>query len=341
MTDRRGLLRFGASILLSAGLVWWLLGDIGVGRVVATIRGAYLPGVLLGTAAFLAMVVARVIRYRVLLRARVGHGPLTLITLVRGMLADLLPARIGTLSYVYLVRTRAGVPLDDALSSFFLAFVLDVVAIAPLLLLALASVGFGISGAGVLAALAVLLLAGSVAGVFLLAPILRLAGRLVGAPGGGGSRPVWLDRAGETLESTAARVDEVRARGALLPAFGLSLLVRLTKFGAHWMFLQAVLVPLGVPWGEMSFLRSFLGVAGAELSAMLPISGLAAFGTWEAAWALGFTRLGLTQEQAILSGFATHVLSQVHDYGLGVLSLLLLMRPGAGGEDAPQADSGS
>jgi uncharacterized membrane protein YbhN (UPF0104 family) len=133
--------------------------------------------------------------------------------------------------------------------------------------------------------------------------------------------------AGTTLGSTADRIDEVRARGALLPAFGLSLMVRLTKFGAHWMFLQAVLVPLGIAWGEMGFFRSFLGVAGAELSAMLPISGVAALGTYEAAWALGFTRLGLGQEEAILSGFATHLLSQIHDYTLGVLALLILMWP--------------
>lgn len=317
MGERRGWLRFAVSILVSAGLVWWLLADVGPGQVVATLRAVHVPGLLAGTVTFAAMVVVRVLRYRVLLEEAPGYGPLTLITLVRGMLADLLPARLGSLSYVYLIRVRAGVPLDDALSSFFLAFVLDAVAIAPLLLLALATVGLGISGGGILAALAAALLAGSLAGVFLLAPLLRLGARVV--PG----------VASETLRGTAERVDAVRSRGALLPAFGLSLLARLTKFGAHWMFLQAVLVPLGIPWGQMSFTRAFLGVAGAELSAMLPISGLAAFGTYEAAWTLGFTRLGLTEQQAILSGFATHLLTQLHDYSLGLAALLILMSPRA------------
>lgn len=327
---RRGLIRFGASILLSVALVSWLLRDLGVAPIVDTLRNAYLPGVLLGSLAFLTMTAARVVRYRILLASEVGVGRLGLITLVRGMLGDLLPARLGTLSYVWLVTRRAGVPLDDALASFLLAFVLDMVAIAPLLLLAFAVVGLGMSGAVALVGLSLVLLAGSVTATLLLAPGLRIGAWVLGRFGSA----AWIDRAAETLTSTAGRVEEVRARGALLPALAVSLVVRLAKFGSHWLFLMAVLVPLGVPWGELGFFRAFLGVAGAELSAMLPISGIAAFGTWEAAWTMGFTRLGLSEQQAVLSGFATHILSQLHDYSLGVLSLLILMSPA--GRGAPR-----
>ena len=65
----------------------------------------------------------------------------------------------------------------------------------------------------------------------------------------------------------------------------------------------------------------------AELSATLPIHSLAGFGTYEAAWTLAFTQLGLPTEIAVLSGFATHLLSQIHDYGLGLLAFLWIMRP--------------
>ena len=305
-------MRFGISIVISVVLVRWLLGDLGIGAVVDAVRGAWLPGLALGVAVFWLMIALRVMRYRALLHERVSLGALTLITIVRGMVADLLPARIGTLVYVWLVTTRAAVPLPDALSSFFLALVLDMVVIAPMLLLALVVVGFGIEVGGTLAVLAAALLAVSVLALMLLAPALRLAGRVLGAP---------------TLTETAGQVVEVHHRGDLIPAVLLSCGVRITKFGAHYLILQSVLVPQGVPWGSLGFFESFLGVAGAELSAMLPVSGLGAFGTWEAAFALGFTHLGLTQDQAVLSGFATHVLTQLHDYGLGALALLVLMRP--------------
>ncbi len=309
---RSGLVRFGISIVITVVLVRWLLGDLGIGAVVEAIRGAWLPGLALGLVVFWLMIAFRVMRYRALLQERVPLGALTLITVVRGMVADLLPARIGTLVYVWLVTTRAGVPLPDALSSFFLALVLDMIVIAPMLLLALAVVGFGVEAGGMLVALAGILLAVSVVALVLLAPGLRLAGRVLRA---------------QTLTETAGQVVQVHRRGDLIPAVLLSCGVRITKFGAHYLILQSVLVPLGIPWGSLGFFESFLGVAGAELSAMLPVSGLGAFGTWEAAFALGFTQLGLTQDQAVLAGFATHVLTQLHDYGLGTLCLLALMRP--------------
>ena len=298
--------------MITVVLVRWLLGDLGIGAVVDAVRGAWLPGLALGVAVFWLMIALRVMRYRALLQEQVPLGVLTLITVVRGMVADLLPARIGSLVYVWLVTTRAAVPLPDALSSFFLALVLDMVVIAPMLLLALTAVGFDIQASGMLVALAGILLIASVVALVFLAPALRLAGRILGA---------------RTLTETAGKVVEVHRRGHLIPAVLLSCGVRITKFGAHYLVLQSVLVPLGVPWASLGFFQSFLGVAGAELSAMLPVSGLGAFGTWEAAFALSFTHLGLTQDQAVLAGFATHVLTQLHDYGLGALALLVLMWP--------------
>lgn len=318
---RSGWVRFVLSAVVSVILVGWLLRDIDPRRIGDALVGIHMSGMLLGSAAFAVMVAGRVLRYRTLLERPVGYGTLTLVTLVRGMLGDLLPARLGTLSYVYLVRTRAGVGLDDAFASFLLALALDMVAIAPLLLIALAAVGTGAGGASLALAAGILLLA-AVAATMLLAPSLRLASRW-------GSRLGALpEKLAVGLLATAARVDAARHRGALWPALALSFVIRLAKFGAHWLFLQAVLVPMGVPWGTLGFFEGFLGVAAAELSAMLPISGLAAIGTWEVAWTFAFTRLGLDAEQAVVSGFATHVVSQAHDYALGIAALLILMWPG-------------
>ncbi len=325
----RGLWRFALSIAVSVVLVALLLRDVSGARIVATIRDAYMPGVLLGAVAFLAMVAARVVRYRWLLDASVPIARLTQITMVRGMLGDLLPARLGTLSYVWLITSRAGVPFDDAMASFLLAFVLDMVAIAPLLLLALGVFGAGVEGGAAIGALAGLLLAGSLVALWLLAPGIRLAGALLQRLGGGASGGLLGlgARAADMAGDVADRVVAVRSRGSLIPVFLVSVLVRITKFGAHWFLLQAVLVPLGVAWGSIGFFTAFLGIAGAEMSAMLPISGIASFGTWEAAFALIFTRLGLTAEQAIVSGFATHILSQTFDYVLGIGALVTLMWP--------------
>ena len=329
MTSRAGGAgRFALSAALSAALVAWLLRDVGVGPIAAAVRGAAPLGLAAGFAALLAMVGARVWRYRLLLHSRVGVAPLTLIVLVRGAFADLLPARAGSLAYVWLVTKRAGVPLDDALSSFLLAFLLDMVALAPLLLLALAVVAGWQAGAAGLAALAAVLLVAALAALWLAAPVLRRLGRALGRRAGGSAG--WRQRLAKVCRDTADSLEQVIRGRRLLPAFGVSLLVRLSKFAAHWLLLQAVLVPLGVPWGGMPFFDAFLGIAGAELSSTLPVSGLAGVGTWEAAFTLGFTRLGLSGHQAVVSGFATHALTQAFDYGTGALALLALMWPRRG-----------
>ena len=343
-TMKRYPWRFAAGIAISSVLVVLLLNEVGFAELGRTIISADRPSLLLFLMTSLLMLVGRVLRYRLLLDQPVGLWPLTLVTLARGLFVDLLPARIGSLSYVYLLRYHARVPVDDALASFFIAFLFDVLSIAPLVLLAVLVVqtdtAIGVAG---LVAFSILLLVLATVALLALGPVLgTLSGWLRGIakrlrPGRPGQ---WLRLCGETLSTTDTRVQQVRKRGVLAPVLGLSLAIRLTKYAAFYFLLQAVLMPHGLARGSLDVFRVFLGVAGAELSASLPIHGIAGFGTYEATWALTLSHLGMTWELAILSGFATHIISQAHDYGLGILALLWLMRPrgSSDGHKAPPAD---
>ncbi len=106
---------------------------------------------------------------------------------------------------------------------------------------------------------------------------------------------------------------------------GLSVVIRLLKFAAYWSLLLGVVGEHDLGAKDLPFWSVFLGIAGAELSATLPIHGIAGFGTYETAWKLGFERLGVSPRVAILSGFATHLLSQVYDYSLGLVALGLAL----------------
>ncbi len=330
-TARRGNLGWLISIGISAGLGYYLLSRIELRDLFETLRNVHRPSLALFVVVSLGGLAARVARYGLLLETLPSFRDLTLITLVRNCLVDLLPARLGSLSFVYLATTRLQVPVQDSLATFFLALVFDMVAIAPLLLIAVLVVGGAVtSGAATLAVLSLVLLAVSVIGVVLMAPVLDLAAAFMRRCGAGnrlGRVAVWTTLA-RVSAATAEQVREVRQRGVLLPVLLASLLVRVFKFGAYYVLLQAVLIPHDMPWGTLNFFEVFLGVAGAELSATLPIHGIAGIGTYEAAWTLGFTQLGFTEELAILSGFATHLISQAYDYGLGLAALLWIMRPG-------------
>lgn len=323
--------RTAVSVILTVVLVYVLLRQVDPRDVWTTIRDLHWPTFVAFLVVYFTGVVARTARYWLLLERRVGPVTVGLVTLVRNFAVDLLPARLGSLSYIYLIVRRARVTLEHGLSSFFVAFIFDVLALAPLLFLAILWVGGGLGGGTVPLVIAgTVLLLGSGMALWALAPGLRLAG---GGVGRGfellrRTPPDWWERAREKLESTAGAVEAISRRGTLVPVFLLSLAVRVCKYGGIYLLLVSVLASHGVTWREIELPRVFLGTVGAELSATLPIQGIAGLGTYETAWAVSFTQLGFDRELAVLSGFATHLLTQLHDYTLGLVALAWLMRPG-------------
>jgi uncharacterized membrane protein YbhN (UPF0104 family) len=293
-----------------------------LGSLVAAIS---LPGVLAYVLVSFAALVLRTLRYAVLLGRRVPLWPLLLVTLVRNLFVDLVPARAGAAaSYIYLLTARLGLPAEAAIASFALSFVLDTLALAPLLLAAVLLVGASPLPPLALVGGSLLLLLGAGAALLLLAPGLRVTAVLAGRA------PRLLGWAAVPLARAADEVRGLDVRRVLLPALGLSLLLRLAKYGAYYFLLQALLVGQGEAWWSLDFLRVFLSVAGAELAVSLPLPTLASLGPYEAVGATGFAYwLGLPRDLATLAVTAFHGLSQIHDYGLGLLALVWIMAPKA------------
>ena len=319
----RGLLRLGLGLLVSGAILVYLFMAQGADAraLVPLVRAISLPGVLAYVVISAVGLILRALRYRLLLGRPVAFWPLVLVTAVRNMAVDLVPARAGAAaSYLYLVTARLGLPLEAGVASFALSFILDTLAVAPLLVLALLAVGNAPLPPTLLVGGSLVILLGSVAALWVLAPILRLgataASRL----------PVAAGSLVPLFRAAAAEVERRERARTLLPALGLSLLLRLTKYGAYYCLLLALLASQDQPGLNLSFLRVFLSVAGAELAASLPLPTIMSVGPYEAAGAAGFAFwLGLPRELATLAVTAFHGLSQVHDYGLGLLALVWIM----------------
>jgi uncharacterized membrane protein YbhN (UPF0104 family) len=340
MTRRRGLTAFLLSVGLSIGLLAYLLSRIEWADLVRTFTGIHVPSLAAYAALSLAGVALRAGRYRLLIGPeRIGPGAIVLVTLVRNLFIDLLPAKVGSLSYIYLLVRRFAIPLEVAASTFVLAAVFDALALGPLLLLAIAMVGLGrtvlsttefaLVAAGFLLGLLLLLLA--------LPALLRLGlrvgetllrgARLAARPG-----VVYLvDRARGTIES----VEAIQRRKIYWSVFGVSFLLRLAKYGSLYFVLHALLANQGFPLATLSFWKVVLGVAGAEFSANLPVQGLAGVGTWETAFALAFRLMGYEERIAIVAGLGLHLITQLFEYALGAVALVLLGLSSARREAAP------
>ena len=271
--------------------------------------GLYMAVSLLGT-------VARTARFRILLSGRIGWGEMFLVTLVQSFSVDLLPARSASLVfYTYLTRRR-GVLVEEGVSSFAIAVFYDALALG-LLLGAAAVVLVGSLGADVPAASIGWGLA-AVTAVSLL--VILLARPLAG----------WAGRLGRRMrlakvESVFAAVEDYFGRhgsaGERLSVLGLSLAVKLIKYvSLYILFVGAT----GADVSPRSLSLFSFGVAGAELSSFLPVQGLAGLGTWEAAFALVASKIGLDLPNPFLTALVIHLVTQVWEYALGLGALWFL-----------------
>jgi hypothetical protein len=277
----------------------------------------------------LASTFLRAWRYRILLRpVPIRWSDMVIVTLVRNAFDDLLPARIGSLSYLYVLNDRLEKPFENAASSFVIALVFDFLTLAPFVLLAAWVVGFSSSGIPALAlvASAVIFFAIFALIAWKIAPLVRLvrsvAWFLV-------KKSKWADRpailrAFENIDQTAEVLGKERRRGFTPAILGISLLIRLGKYVSLFFLFYAVLQHQGVAWQDMSFWKTVLGLTGAEMTSALPIKGLAGFGTWESAWAAALQWMRFDPRLAILSGLGIHLVTNLFEYSLGLSGLAYL-----------------
>ncbi len=321
LLDRGQARTWMVSLVVSVAIMAYLLSQIETGVLFETARGMTARPL----AAFLLLlvggVVARAVRFWLLLDRAVPFRLLVGVVLVRNLFVDLIPARLGELSYVYLLKRRAGRAVEEGLASLMLAVAFDVAALAPLLLLAFLVVGSGGALSGMWLAVAAATLG-----------VIAIAGARLAAPLGRGvadlfAGSVRLEPLVRLVRQTATALDHTWARGIAVPVLAVSMVVRLCKFGSYFFLVVAVMDAVGSAAVELGFFRVFLGVVSAELAAALPIPTVASFGVFEAAGTYSCMEVGLSRELAILSGVLAHGTSQLIEYTMGIIALLVLMRP--------------
>jgi uncharacterized protein (TIRG00374 family) len=321
------------SLVLTAAVFGWLARFTSPREVAEIIRFADRGGLALFVALSLLMSVFRTWRYRLVLAVS-GHRPppfpLFLVVLVRNFLSDLLPARLGTLSYVYLATSRLGVPLSGSAASFALSFLFDILALVPMIggAVLLAGASSLQWEAGKAAAFALALAGVALLAVLLLPPLLSLGGKIISSlpiPGGR-----WRSRGREIMEDIGREVKAAREAGIFFRLFVLSLLVRLAKYGSLGVLLSALLKGSGLQKALLPPAKVFLGLVASEVSASLPVSGIAGFGAYEGTWSAVFTLLGMPAKVAATTGISHHLFTQVYGYSLGGAALVLLLLLPAG-----------
>ena len=313
------------SVLVTAVLLFFLiraLEDIDFGELLRRISALHLFAALL---VYLALNVFRAIRFRILLDK--SDAPLRIlfpITLYHNGLVRVLPAKLGELSYIVLLRSRLNYSMEEGVSSLFGARILEL-----LILVVVFASGILLSGEqfavqrGQLMLVIGLVFVGSVAGLYFAGNLIRLFLRLMRWLFGDFTTG-WLAAIQRKLLEIAAEFDRIRHPRLFASALFVTCFTYTSSFMTNYILLRSVGVDVELP--VMVTVISFGMFGGA-----LPLPALGGFGLVEGVWYLALTQfIEYPGSEASAIGFILHgfqVIAAVL-YGLVGYLLIRLVPPG-------------
>lgn len=312
----RRLFRIILAILLTVALVYWLLRYVDINDVIRTVF-AVNPSLLIASfLVYVISVVLRAVRFQRLLH--VPARTMMPITFVHTCLLNLLPGIFGEMSYVYLTR-RHGVPVGNSTAILVVCRIFDIAAVFVLTLLALLFVKDAPASFSTL----LLILGASLLVVFILLVLfvifrhrLESLGRTVAA--------LFHITHLRVVQWSLAKLCEMADAIEKIKGVRVYTMIVLTSLFV-WLFayLQTYLLMIGMGY-DIPFMTIALGTSLYRLTTILPVSGIAGFGTTEATWAGAFIVLGVAHDTAIISAFSIHLLQLVSALVVGIVGFFLL-----------------
>lgn len=319
------------SVLVSVALILFLLSQIEIDDIFQTYLNIYVPALLVFFGLSLLGSFFRAWRYKILLSPlKIGWGQILLATFVRNLFTDLLPLRIGSLSYIYVLNSRLKYSFNSAASSFLVSLIYDFLSLSPFLVLAILVLGLGSTplSTPLFLLISVVFFLLILAVVFKLPDFCEVCLRLFESilKKTGAAQRKWAQLSLDKIRATITDIRALREQKKDRPALLLSLAIRTAKYSALFCLLFALLRSQGYLTSDLSFWKTILGITGAELTGYLPIKGIGDFGTWESGWALTLILLGFESRTAILSS-GIHLVTNFWEYFLGLASILILALP--------------
>lgn len=293
------------------------------------LRAVAITGIGVYVVASLAQTLVRAVRFRLLIRAAnedecpsLFHT--VLVTLVRNMTVDMLPSRVGELSYVALMNRGYSVSAHTCVSSLSISFLFDLIALVLILATALVP---GLAGGAafsksLIGVLAIVIIVTGIIATMIFAGLhicCRIARNWLGAS------PRWrlLGKTLSFLEKLDGAIAQTRQSKITLKLLALSLGVRLIKYAGFYALFLAVTGPSFPELAGEPVWNVLYALVGAEAAGSLPIPSFMSFGTYEAGGTLALTILGYSSAISMVTIGAVHIFSQIVDYSLGGIGFLL------------------
>jgi len=309
------------TLIITVILVALLFTQIDLKDVITTLQNINPIYLLAGFMVYTCSYFFRAWRFHILLNREVGLKDLFDIECVHNAVNNLLPARTGELSYVYLLKRINNKTTGEGIATLVVARIFDLIAliilffIATFLIIAIPKII--LDALWIIAIFAFFLL-------IILVLILTRGEKFVTGVQNvvrklhcENNRGVnYLIRKGfETVES----LDKIQMKKSFAALIASSLLI----WGFNYFIVYLLMIGMNF---QISILLVILGGTFILLTTVLPIQGIAGFGTTETIWTLVFVPLGLSLDQAIISGFCYHIVIILYFMILGIYGWIAVRR---------------
>jgi uncharacterized protein (TIRG00374 family) len=296
-----------SAVVITIALVAILLSQIQITDVITTLAGIDPLYLIAGFVLYVCSYFFRALRFHILLNREVGLRDLLNIVCVHNMANNILPARTGELSYIYLLKKLHNKTTGEGIATLLVARVFDFIAISLLFFISALMIrdlpeiimkavwAIALFMFLIVIFLVILLYSGE----SLLNLVRRFFRRF------NLEKRYFIDYLLRKGEETVESFEEVKTRRVVFWAFLFSVLVWCFMFSTTYVILS----------GLNFYLPLYKVIAGSTFAmviTILPIQSLSGFGTYEGAWAIAFMALRFSKEHAIISGFSVHIISIIY-----------------------------
>lgn len=297
--------------LLSLGfgviLLSWLISQLEWSATLEILRGVPVSLLLAGFMIYGVSFYLRALRLQLLLPAGMNTNHLFPIVLIHYTALNMIPARLGELSYVYLLKQINDVPTGYSISSLLIARIFDQFAIAFLFLLSaplvdlptqwlrLVSLSVGIFFIVTFVMLMVILAYKERVLHWIQQIVRNLKWH---------ERPL-IHKIMREIEGMVVAFREIQVKKQAVRLFGVSVLIWMGIFSLNYMLLAAFHVPLS--YIEVVLTSTFIILIG-----LLPLRVFSIIGVHETTWVFIALALGVSRNVAITAALGSHLLSTLY-----------------------------
>ncbi|MFH1317248.1 MAG: lysylphosphatidylglycerol synthase transmembrane domain-containing protein [Candidatus Woesearchaeota archaeon] len=307
--------------VIALGLIWLLLSQITFKSLFETLKNADIQLLFVGFVLYAITYLFRTLRFKALLNDRINANKLFKIVSMHALLNNLIPARLGELSFVYFTKRIGNVKSAQSISALIIGRVMDFTVSLIIFSIALLNIGEIPSiMSSILKIMSIFLLL-MIMILFILIftryNIYKIVLRLCELLKIGHYRIIgfFLIKIKEVIEE----IKNIKSRKKIVQVIIYSILIWASFLTSFYFMILSLNIQINI-WIIMI---AFIFLMWASI---LPIHSFGGFGTSEGAWAIAMIALGIGKEQAIISGFSVHIIMYIFVLILCVFAIPILRK---------------